>query len=129
MKIIEIIKVPTGFTNSIAYIIRLKDSEIYKVPGAFIDKTKTNEWLLNIKNVIADFKIKNIFYKNIIGIGIYNKIRKVVLSIKIDPFFVRRGLATYLYDYIEKDNNLILSPSDNLLSDGEKFWENRLQKK
>lgn len=42
-----------------------------------------------------------------------------------DEKYRRKGLATYLYDYIEKDLRRKLKPSPFLLKDGEKFWENR----
>ena len=41
---------------------------------------------------------------------------------------MRQGIATYLYDYIEKDLDIKLRPSNNLSSDGEEFWKNRLKK-
>ena len=41
----------------------------------------------------------------------------------------RKGLATYLYDYIESDLRRKLKPSPIQLSDGEKFWENRNKRK
>lgn len=47
------------------------------------------------------------------------------LAVKLP--YQRKGLATYLYDYIEKDQNVKLKPSDELLSDGKAFWKNRLK--
>lgn len=41
--------------------------------------------------------------------------------------YQRKGLATYLYDYIEKDNKIKLKPSDYLLGPGKAFWKNRLK--
>lgn len=46
-----------------------------------------------------------------------------------DPIYRRRGLATYIYDYIEKDLNIKLKPSFYLLKDGEAFWKGRLKQK
>lgn len=46
-----------------------------------------------------------------------------------DEKYRRKGLATYLYDYIEKDLRRKLKPSSIQLLDGEKFWENRSNKK
>jgi len=34
-----------------------------------------------------------------------------------------------MYNYIEKDQDIILIPSSNLLPDGRRFWENRLKNK
>lgn len=46
-----------------------------------------------------------------------------------DEKYRRKGLATYLYDYIERDLRRKLKPSPFLLKDGEKFWENRIKRK
>ena len=46
-----------------------------------------------------------------------------------DEKYRRKGLATYLYDYIESDLRRKLKPSPIQLSDGEKFWENRNKRK
>ena len=46
-----------------------------------------------------------------------------------DEKYRRKGLATYLYDYIERDLRRKLKPSPFLLKDGEKFWENRNKRK
>ena len=46
-----------------------------------------------------------------------------------DEKYRRKGLATYLYDYIEKDLRRKLKPASIQLLDGEKFWENRSNKK
>lgn len=42
-----------------------------------------------------------------------------------DEKYRRKGLATWLYDYIEKDLYRKLKPSPIQLKDGERFWENR----
>jgi hypothetical protein len=49
--------------------------------------------------------------------------------IEIDEKFQRKGLATYLYNFIEKDLNVELKPSEYLEFDGESFWKNRLKRK
>jgi hypothetical protein len=41
--------------------------------------------------------------------------------------YQRKGLTTFLYDYIENDLNIELKPSEYLEPDGKKFWENRLK--
>lgn len=46
-----------------------------------------------------------------------------------DEKYRRKGLATYLYNYIEHDLHKKLVPSSFLLKDGEKFWENRNKRK
>lgn len=42
-----------------------------------------------------------------------------------DEKYRRKGLATYLYDYIEADLHRKLKPSPIQLEDGARFWENR----
>ncbi len=49
--------------------------------------------------------------------------------IEIDEKFRRKGLAIFLYNYIEKDLQVKLKPSEDLELNGAKFWENRLKKK
>ena len=41
--------------------------------------------------------------------------------------YQRKGLTTFLYDYIEKDLKIKLKPSEYLDPDGKKFWESRLK--
>ena len=53
---------------------------------------------------------------------------KWIYDLYVNPNYQRKGLASYLYDYIEQDNNIKLRPSDSLDPDGKKFWENRLKK-
>lgn len=52
-----------------------------------------------------------------------------VSSIWIETPFRRKGLASFMYNYIEKDQDITLVPSSNLLPDGRRFWENRLKGK
>jgi hypothetical protein len=62
----------------------------------------------------------------ILGQARYDPKRKVVDDITIYEC-KRQGLATYLYDYIEADQKIILMPSETLLDDGKAFWKARLK--
>lgn len=42
--------------------------------------------------------------------------------------FRRKGVASYLYDYAEKNLGIKLRPSKHLSRDGKPFWEDRLRK-
>lgn len=59
---------------------------------------------------------------------IYDIKNKVICSSFVDVKYRRKGLASFIYDYIEKDQKIKLKPSFELLKDGEKFWESRLKK-
>lgn len=64
--------------------------------------------------------------RKVLGQARYDPKRKVVDDIAIYEM-KRQGLATYLYDYIESDQKIILRPSETLLDDGEAFWKARLK--
>lgn len=78
-------------------------------------------------------KIKNIemiqyliFYKNeLIGEVDIEKGTNFIASIEILEQFQRKGIASYVYDYIEDDLKIKLKPSTPLLDDGKAFWKNR----
>ena len=61
----------------------------------------------------------------VLGQARYDPKRKVVDDIAIYEM-KRQGLATYLYDYIECDQKIILMPSETLLDGGKAFWKARL---
>lgn len=67
--------------------------------------------------------------KKIIAHLVLNKNYNHINTITINDKFKRKGLATYLYDYIENTENIKLKPSSFLLKDGKAFWENRLKQK
>jgi hypothetical protein len=72
----------------------------------------------------------NIYYLDeFIAWANYSKVYNHVTDIYIyDDKYKRKGLATYFYDYVEKDQNVKLRPSPVLLEEGELFWQNRLKK-
>lgn len=54
--------------------------------------------------------------------------KNYIEDIEIGSEFRRKGLATYLYNYIEKDLGRFLRPSSDQLLDGKLFWKNRFNK-
>lgn len=64
-----------------------------------------------------------------IATAYYDPNEKYVISVEVyEDKFKRRGVATFLHDYIERDQNIILKPSTDLLLEGELFWEARLKR-
>lgn len=45
--------------------------------------------------------------------------------VQINKEYQRKGVSTFLYNYIEKDLGCKLKPSKDLIEDGEAFWKNR----
>lgn len=57
----------------------------------------------------------------------YDHENEYINSVQTVKGYQRKGLANFLYDYIEKDLNIKLKPSKYLLKDGKEFWKNRLK--
>lgn len=99
-------------------------------------KNPTDEKLLKEieieKLIIADASNWEIIYRirdknnKILGEAVFDPKSKVVINITIHNLR-RKGLATYLYNHIESDQNIIIKPSDYLSDDGKKFWKARLK--
>jgi hypothetical protein len=69
------------------------------------------------------------YLDNLIATFLYDKINKYMSNIVIfSDKYKRRGLATYIYDYIEKEQNIKLRPSPVLFDEGKLFWKARLKK-
>lgn len=66
---------------------------------------------------------------NEIGSAVYRTNTNVVDSTGIDKEYRRKGINTWLYDYIEKDQKIKLIPSNTLMREGMLFWRNRLKRK
>lgn len=49
--------------------------------------------------------------------------------VSIDKEYQRKGLGTFIYNYIEKDLKIKLKPSDIQSLEAVAFWKNRLKKK
>lgn len=71
-----------------------------------------------------------IYHNNkIIGDFSFNKTNKSIDTISIySEKYRRKGIGTYIYDYIEKTHDIKLKPSPDLLKEGKLFWQNRLKK-
>lgn len=65
---------------------------------------------------------------NEIGSAVYRTNKNVVDSTGIDKEYRRKGINTWLYNYIEKDQGVRLIPSKTLMREGELFWRNRLKR-
>jgi hypothetical protein len=79
------------------------------------------------KKIVYTIRLYNYDYS--LGFATYDVTKKIISDVRIlDRKFRNKGLATYLYNYIENDQNIILKPSDNLSEDGKVFWSNRLKK-
>lgn len=61
---------------------------------------------------------------NIIGAALFNKTNNYVEIIRIDENYKRNGLGTFLHDYIEQDQKIVLKPA-GLSPEGELFWKYR----
>lgn len=96
-------------------------------------KNPTDHELLNKIRIEKEINNQHIIYyiiynNEIIGDAYYSKSKKWISSVDIENKFQRKGLATFLYNYIEADLGIKLQPSNALLSDGKAFWKNRLKK-
>lgn len=72
-------------------------------------------------------RYKVIYNNKIIGFADFNIYFKWVDLVSVNEPFKRKGIATYLYDYIEKVQKVKLKPSYDILPEGKKFWKKRLQ--
>ena len=91
-----------------------------------------------IKRLEKDLKVENTYYiiydiylntqKYRIGFVVVRRNDDYVLNVDIDEEYRRKGLASFVYDYIEKDLNIKLRPSFNQLDDGVAFWKSRSKK-
>ena len=84
---------------------------------------------INIKRIKKGDKIIYNVYLGSSEIG-YVEIYKgddFVDLANISPRFRRKGVATYVYDYIENDLGIKLRPSDLQLQSHADFWKNRLK--
>lgn len=63
-----------------------------------------------------------------IGVALYDPKLQSIENVDIDKYFRSKGLGTYLYDYIEADQNIKLKPYHFQSPQGKAFWKNRLRK-
>ena len=68
------------------------------------------------------------FYNNKYIAGVdFNPKTKTIWDVWVGPNYRRKGLATFIYNKIEKDQKIKLKPSDTLFPDGQEFWKARLK--
>lgn len=96
------------FTNYIIY---------YPKNDIILDPDEDLDWICDVINK-KDYQI-------VIGGAKYDNVNEGIELVRIVPQYRLKGLADYLYDYIERDQNVKLKPSWVLLDDGKKFWEKR----
>jgi len=68
------------------------------------------------------------FYNNKYIAGVdFDPKTKTIWDVWVGPNYRRKGLATFIYNKIEKDQKLKLKPSKTLFPDGQEFWKARLK--
>lgn len=107
-----------------------------------LKKNPTNQELLNrlrIKEIDSYRSLTYLVYLDYIptiresriikpiGELIYSKLNSTVIYNWVDEKYQHNGIATYLHDLIEKQFDIKLNPSNNLLPEGKLFWKNRLK--
>ncbi len=98
-------------------------------------KNPTDHELLNKIRIEKEIHQKwkfinyNVYFKdNKIASMSFDFDTNTVFDARVDSEFRRKGIATYVYDYIEKDLGIKLQPDKTQLDDGIAFWKNRLKK-
>lgn len=91
----------------------------------FLKRLKIESFGNNDKfsNVIVYIAIIN--NKSLVAEAVYDIITGHVELVITKESYRRKGVATYMYNYIEKDLGIKLKPSKLLLEDGKLFWKNR----
>lgn len=120
---------------NIVYTDLMFDKNKNLVP--FRRKNPRDEKLLNqiniTKNEGSDFGYNYAHYKiwlnnELIGDAQYILGKDYISLVYIIPKYQRKGLATFLYDYIEQDQGIILR-SDASTRSAKAFWANRLKQR
>lgn len=101
---------------------RLKKSN--PIDKTFLSKIKISKTKIGISIVY-----KALLNNHIIATAEYVPNDNSVSSLWVNTPYRRKGLASFMYNTIEKDQKVSLQPSQDLLPDGRRFWENRLKGK
>ncbi len=101
---------------------RLKKSN--PIDKTFLSKIKISKTKIGISIVYKAF-----LNNHIIATAEYVPNDNSVSSLWVNIPYRRKGLASFMYNTIEKDQKVSLQPSQDLLPDGRRFWENRLKSK
>lgn len=127
--------------------IKLKPSDYLSSKGEAFWKNRSRKQLLNVlktrtnptdKEFLSKVKIKKVlnkeyisyeaFYNNKYIAGVdFDPKTKTVWDVWVGPNYRRKGLATFIYNKIEKDQKIKLKPSETLFPDGQEFWKARLK--
>ncbi len=107
------------------FMIRIKrnptDHELLKKLSV-VKYTNDNKY---VDDVIYLIYINN---KTYIGEAVYSKTTNKIELVIVNYSYHRKGIASFVYDYVEKDQNVKLTPSNVLLPPGQEFWKNRSRK-
>lgn len=101
---------------------RLKKSN--PIDKTFLSKIKISKTKIGISIVYKAF-----LNNHIIATAEYVPNDNSVSSLWVNTPYRRKGLASFMYNTIENDQKVSLQPSQDLLPDGRRFWENRLRNK
>ena len=82
---------------------------------------------LTVKKSFPDYGTMYEVYldKRRIGFADIDHGKTEISFVNINEEYRRKGVSSFLYDYIEKDLGRKLKPSADLLDDGEAFWKTR----
>lgn len=85
---------------------------------------------LTVKKFFPDYGTMYEVYlgKRRIGFADIDHGKTEISFVNINEEYRRKGVSSFLYDYIEKDLGRKLKPSADLLEDGEAFWKARIKK-
>ena len=128
--------------------VKLTPSNILLPPGKEFWKNRSRKQLLAVlktrtnptdKDFLSKVKIQKVlnkeyisyeaFYNNKYIAGVdFDPKTKTIWDVWVGPNYRRKGLATFIYNKIEKDQKIKLKPSDTLFPDGQEFWKNRIKK-
>lgn len=112
--------------NERGFMIRIKRKN--PIDHEFLKKIEIQKSVNFLDNGIWQIDYNVYLNNKIIGFATILSNRNFIREMQIEKKFQRKGVMSYLYDYIEKDRNIKLIPSENLLKDGRLFWKNRLKK-
>lgn len=109
-------------------MIRIKKKKVNPIDHELLNNITIKKEQLGLHPIDRNIRYK-FYLKNeeiaAADVEIYNNI---VGDIFMSPKFQRKGLGTFIYDYIESDLGIKLKPSEYLSSKGEAFWKNRSRK-
>lgn len=86
-----------------------------------IEIKKDEIWMPVTDNILIKY---HIYYKNkLVGYFKLTKGYNYIDNMHVIEKYKRRGLATFMHKYIEKDLGIKIVPSEDLTDDGEEFYK------